>query len=375
MSYFEDIIKKANEGDAQAQCSLGFAYMLGEDIERDYILALEWLKKSSKQGFAEAYRHIAELYMNGHGVIKSVEMAIYYSRMAELKGDRIAKGLKLRYQKSRMGELSSEPMVELWHYYMREPRHFIEFYEKAIEVENPNGPFRLGYIYEKSGDYENAIKYYKIGEERKAGDAIFRLGYLYENGYGVDKSRLRAYSYYRRAEMYGDSNALNAVAYSICKSVPTSDAGIDRLKKAAMADHPVAKLNLAFLYATEPSLGATFDEKTKYFIEAAEKDNTQAKAALGYLYMNNKDYQLSLKYFMDAGGEGNIDAEFMAGFVCEHHLDSMNSAAFHYKNASDKGHPLAKYYLSECYRDGRGVTQDEEKADRLFEESGIGEDI
>ena len=286
MSYFEDIIKKANAGDREAQCSLGFAYMLGEDIEQDYSLALEWLKKSSKQGFAEAYRHIAELYMNGNGVIKSLEMAIYYSRMAELKGDRIAKDLKIHCQKSRMGELSLEPMVELWHYYMREPRDFIEFYEKAIEAEVGHGPFRLGYIYEMSGDYENAIKYYRIGEERKAADAIYRLGYLYEKGYGVDKSRLRAYGYYRKAEMYGDVNASNALGCTFCKTIPTSEAGIRKLKEAIKGEHPVAKLNLAFLYATEPELNATFEEKTKYYIEAAEKDNTQAKIALGYLYMN-----------------------------------------------------------------------------------------
>ena len=379
MSDFEEIVKKANEGDAEAQCSLGFVYMCGMSVEKDYDLAKSWLRKSAKQGFAKAYRHLAELYMEGNGVPKSLEMGIYYAKIAERRGDTDAHTVRILCQRKRMGELNPEPEVELWHYYMRDPSHFIEYYEKAIEVEIANGPFRLGYIYEQMGDYENAVKYYKLGEIRHAGDAIYRLGYLYEKGLGVEKSRLHAYSYYRRAETHGDLNACNTLGCILCQSHLESKSGIEDIKKAADGGHSVAKLNLAYIYSVVPEIKAPFEVKVSLYTPAAEEGNLSAKLALGYLYMNaegeNRDYASAMKHFAEAGMEGNVDAEFMAGFIAEHHLDMMRNAAYHYRRAADEGHPLAMYYLSECYRDGRGVEENGEIADELFEKSGIGDDI
>ena len=42
--------KKAEQGDAEAQCSLGDCYRLGLGVEQDYSAAFKWYQLSAEQG-------------------------------------------------------------------------------------------------------------------------------------------------------------------------------------------------------------------------------------------------------------------------------------------------------------------------------------
>lgn len=42
--------KAADQGDAQGQTLLGFLYLQGKGVQRDYQQALKWFQKSGEQG-------------------------------------------------------------------------------------------------------------------------------------------------------------------------------------------------------------------------------------------------------------------------------------------------------------------------------------
>lgn len=45
---------QAEQGDAEAQFRLGYAYLHGEGVERDVSIAVPWLRKAAEQGHPHA---------------------------------------------------------------------------------------------------------------------------------------------------------------------------------------------------------------------------------------------------------------------------------------------------------------------------------
>lgn len=65
----------ANEGNAEAQFDIAYAYFNGEGIEHDYASAAMWLKRSARQNYAKAQYNLAYCYMNGRGVPRDYDKA------------------------------------------------------------------------------------------------------------------------------------------------------------------------------------------------------------------------------------------------------------------------------------------------------------
>lgn len=65
----EDLIFKAEQGDAEAQFALGEYYYRGDkDREQDYEQAVYWYRKAAEQGHASAQYNLGCCYYWGYGV-------------------------------------------------------------------------------------------------------------------------------------------------------------------------------------------------------------------------------------------------------------------------------------------------------------------
>lgn len=83
-SEFEKNLALAEQGDAKAQCKVGFAYNEGKGVEKDLSKAFYWYKKAADQGYALGQFNLGTLYDNGRGVEKDYKMAFqYYKKAAE----------------------------------------------------------------------------------------------------------------------------------------------------------------------------------------------------------------------------------------------------------------------------------------------------
>ncbi len=86
------VYKKAVNGDAVSQYSLGRIYQDGREIQKDEHNALEWFKKSAEQGFGEAQYSLGMMYRHCCGEIKqNYESAIAWLEIAAAGGHASAK--------------------------------------------------------------------------------------------------------------------------------------------------------------------------------------------------------------------------------------------------------------------------------------------
>jgi len=79
-----DLIKKAEQGDVEAQYNLGYYYHSGEGVEQSEKKALYWWQKAAKQGHANSQFNLGVVHEKGYGVEQSYEKAIHwYTKAAE----------------------------------------------------------------------------------------------------------------------------------------------------------------------------------------------------------------------------------------------------------------------------------------------------
>lgn len=80
----DDLIKAANNGDAESQYKLGNMYYLGEGVSRNYFEAIKWYREAAKQGHAKAQNNLGVMYANGKGVRYNLERArIFYGEACD----------------------------------------------------------------------------------------------------------------------------------------------------------------------------------------------------------------------------------------------------------------------------------------------------
>lgn len=97
--YFAQLQKKAEEGNAESQFSLGWIYMHGEgytgvsymrDVPKDPAKAFEWYQKAAAQGHADAQYNLGMLYKLGLGVKEDAGKAFIWLQKAAAQGNDIA---------------------------------------------------------------------------------------------------------------------------------------------------------------------------------------------------------------------------------------------------------------------------------------------
>ncbi len=76
--------EQAAQGDIEAQRQLGVMYLLGQGIDPDYAMALEWFHKSAAQGEDIAQYQLGVMYADGKGVAQNnVQAHMWYSLSAQ----------------------------------------------------------------------------------------------------------------------------------------------------------------------------------------------------------------------------------------------------------------------------------------------------
>jgi len=80
----------ADQGYSKAQSNLGYMYLNGLGVERDYEKALYWYQLAVDQGSSFAQSKLGSMYEEGHGVERDYEKALYWFQLATEQGDNIA---------------------------------------------------------------------------------------------------------------------------------------------------------------------------------------------------------------------------------------------------------------------------------------------
>ena len=198
--------KAAEAGDAQAMGSIGFLYMNGWGVPRNYSTALAWFRKAADKGDAIAMRNIGTLYAHGWGVPRSAGKAREWFHRAAVNKASVA----------------------------------------AAETNFTQG--------ESSGKQRihKIMGLYRDAPAGTKGFAAYEIGKLYAEGLGVPKSYQAAMRWYRRAARAGEARGIGAVGhlYLYGLGVPRNySKALAWLRKAAASDDVAAMRDMGTLYA------------------------------------------------------------------------------------------------------------------------------
>lgn len=84
---FQGFIKLANEGEKQAQASIGLMYKNGHGVQKNYSKAASWFRRAADQGQSFSQTELATLYYLGLGVPQDEKQAYFWYLLSSMDGD------------------------------------------------------------------------------------------------------------------------------------------------------------------------------------------------------------------------------------------------------------------------------------------------
>ena len=86
VSDFKETLQAAEQGNAEAQFSLGKMYYEGQGVRQDYAQTEQWFRKAAEQGYAKAQYNLGLMYVQGQGVRQDDTQAVQWFRKAAEQG-------------------------------------------------------------------------------------------------------------------------------------------------------------------------------------------------------------------------------------------------------------------------------------------------
>lgn len=348
----------AEQGYSNAQYLLGLIYSKGEvsEIVKNDSEALYWFKKAAEDFHAEAAYHAGKMYYYGKGEQADFEKAKKYLKLADEHGHSDARLLLARMAKEPQEAvvtqlpLRAEPLQHEQTTYPPSPTQPSTKQSTAqapptslrqrAQSGDAGAQFELAEIYfygtgHQPLDVNTALQWYEKAARNGHVEAQYKLGMFYYNGEIVSKNLSKARNW---------------------------------IKKAAARNHSEAKKRIAVL---DPQFKHSQPSPSTSLITQARKGDTEAQYQLGLLYLNGpidtngqntkdnesitQNSQEALKWFMAAGVQGHVDAQFQAGMIYFDPEATDNTQAEQWlSKAAANQHLDAQYYLGNLYeRQGR----------------------
>ncbi len=193
----------ANEGNADAQTSLGFMYQNGQAVEKDDAIAFSWYERAATQEQPYALFNLGVLYANGNGVVEENHFKAfeYFERSAKVGVDLGQYETALRFERG-LGCVQDFKQAAYW-------------YEEAAKRGHAEAFNNLGVLYKEGlgvpQNYQRAFVCFSRASEKDLITAHYNLGQLYDTGLGVEQNNEKALELCRKAAYGGHEKAKNII--------------------------------------------------------------------------------------------------------------------------------------------------------------------
>jgi TPR repeat protein len=159
---FKQALKRAEQGDIDAQLSVGMMYDFGQGVPQNYAEAIRWYRRSADRGNPAAQNNLGVMHMNGQGVPANAVEAARWIRMAADQG----------YAQAQMN---------------------------------------LGWMHAQGTgvprNYSEAIRWSRLAAEQGDAEGQLNLGVIYAEGQVARADYVEAYKWLSLATAKGDSTA------------------------------------------------------------------------------------------------------------------------------------------------------------------------
>lgn len=337
-SNFIGQVRKARQGDVEAQWQVGRTYAKLGDPER----ALPMLTSAAGAGNAPAATLLGWLYEDGRGTERSIEEAKRWYRLAAEQGEAdamAALGRLLLQEKSPAARATAG-----------------QLFRRAAELQDPDGQYYVGWILTEvaNGPREHVEAYdwfLKAARQGHVGAQLAVATHL-ETGRGVARDTKAAGEWLQRAAETRDPVAHYRLArWRAAAGEGNVDAVRDSYRIAAMAGHREAQFALASMLARSRA-EADRKEAAAWFAKADEAGHTAAANRLGELLRDGggdaQQMARAREIFQRAADRGNVDSMYNLARMQNEGLGGQrdtDNALKWYAQAADEGHDKASEVL------------------------------
>ncbi|MFH1023519.1 MAG: SEL1-like repeat protein [Planctomycetota bacterium] len=265
------IRKRAEKGDAKAQCELGRRIQTGTGVEKNEAEAVGWFRKSAEQGDADGQYELGNCFDEGKGTnSNSAEAAAWYRKAAEKghAGSQLSIGLVC------IGGIGVEKDVV----------EGVKWLRKSAGQANAGAQLMLGILYysgqDVKQDYAEAVKWFHKAADRGNAEAQNQLGFCYEIGRGVREDHAEAAVWYRKAVDQG---------------------------------HAMSRVSLGMLLQNGNGVRQDLNEAAALFQKAAEHGDKLGQYHLGKCYEEglgrNVDWDQAMIWYRRSAAQGFDEAK------------------------------------------------------------------
>ncbi len=220
----------AEDGNSQAQVTLGIMYDYGQGVSKDPVEAMKWYIKAAEQGIPVVQHDVGVKYFQGSGVKQDyLEAAKWWEQSANAGLADSQFNLGLLYYRGLGLETDYQKAAEL--------------FQKASGQDHPHAQYSLavmnafGQGMEK--DYAEALNWFGKSAEHGVAQAQYNLGVFYENGYGLTKNMDTAKQWYAKAAKQGLEEAKQKLAELSQQISHPEPAELSQAPAMAPAEEPV----------------------------------------------------------------------------------------------------------------------------------------
>ena len=360
-----ELLKKANEGDVEAQNALGRCYGDGDDVAVDYKEAIKWFQKAANQGYAKAMYNLGNCYYNGEGVEQDYSLAAEWFQKAANRGHDKAMYWLGRCYYCGLGVVKSYSLAVKW-------------FQKAANQGIAKAMYYLGFCYHNEQGVEKddslAVEWFRKAADMGNAAAMNELGDCYYYGRGVEKDYSVAAEWYQKASNKGSTEAMDSLGdcyhygYGVEKD---GSLAVKWYQKAADKGSLEAMVGLGWCYYIGEGVEQDYSPAVEWFQKAADRGNVTAMYILGRLNCDElgikPNYSLAAEWFQKAADKGwnadeithwlgccyfNLGKSYYDGLGME---PNYSLAVEWFRKAADMGNADAMYWLGRCYFNGKGV--------------------
>lgn len=334
-----------------------------QNIER----GLLYLERCVAADYVDGIEGLANVYFNGDFVEQDVDRTRQLLEKAiELESGNAAFNLGCLYERGFFADAPDYAKA-------------MEYYEKAISLDNAEGCYRAAIYHDKGvlgeAKPEEAFALFAKAVELGNVEAIFDLGRYYKLGLGTEENPDKALELFRKGAENNNPSCLTelGLAYEDGMGVEMNpQQAVDYMMQAANMDYGYAQFKLGEYYFN--GYGSCLeDNKTalEWYQKAIENDVPMAMQRMGdyYLYDYDELHELekAFGYFKNAADLGwyseGMGICYEMGIGVE---KNETEALKRYMEAADFGNLASLYHIGLCYYKGVGMKKNHGEAFRYF---------
>jgi len=257
----EELLTRAEQGDTDAQCEIGWLYANEEYMPQSYTEASKWYMLAAEKGHARAQAHLGNAFKYGKGVPEDILKAYAWLSLSSKAGNQVAALIRAEC----VEEMSPVQLGEAQRLTKEYEQKFSKKFEPPINVDgvtvsDAEEQWEIGqqYHYAKGSYGGNPLtaKWYRLAADQGYAKAQFSLGCCYLCGN--------------------------------CGLLQDNSEAVKWIRLAADQGHPDAQSIMGNCFRDGCGVPQSFSEAEKWYLQSAERGEFADQVKLGELYLSAK---------------------------------------------------------------------------------------